>query len=255
MATCVEWVYMTNPEGSAAPTSETAPKAQIDFALGLGNERVEKTTARIRVTTEMLDDISFMENAIRNQLLRKLLQRVELGVYSGDGNSPNMHGIRTVATAFAAGDFANAISSPNYFDVLSVAMNQIAVAMQDSATPSAILMHPSDVTMLTLTKVGSTDGRYIFQPNGAVSFAGMPIVETTLVTQGEYLVGDFSLAYVLQKAAPSVQIGLDQDDFSTNHRTLLAEWRGVTYVMHNDRPAFVEGTFATDQTAIDLAGA
>ena len=80
---------------------------------------------------------------------------------------------------------------------------------------------------------------------------GVPIVETTLVTQGTYLVGDFSKAYLLDRMAPTVQVGLDQDDFTKNFRTLLAEWRGVSYVMNNDRSAFVAGTFATDIAALE----
>lgn len=252
----VEWVYLTNEDGTTGPTAEGASKNNIDFDWALGTERVEKTTNYIKISTEMLDDISFMETAVRTQLNRKLLQAVEGQVYAGSGTTPNMRGIRTVASAFAAGAFANAVNNPNEIDVVTVAMNQIRVAQETDAAASAVLMHPTDVTKLKMIKVSATDLRYVerlWMNAGSLSIDEVPIIETTLVTQGQYLVGDFSKAHVLEKQAPTVQIGLDASDFTTNFRTLLAEWRGVTYVMNNDRSAFVAGTFATDKAAIETS--
>lgn len=250
----VEWVYMENEDGTTGQTAEGAAKNQIDFDWNLGSERVEKTTNYIKISTEMLADIPFMETAVRTQLSRKLLQAVESQVYSGNGTTPNLRGIRTVASAFSAGSFAAAVDNANNVDVLTVAMNQIKVAQLGEAMPNAILMNPTDVTALKLIKVSGTDKRYVerlWMNAGSLSIDGVPIIETTLVTAGTYLVGDFTKAYLLDRMAPTVQIGLDQDDFTKNFRTLLAEWRGVSYVMNNDRSAFVAGTFATDAAALE----
>lgn len=250
----ISWVYQANKDGSAGPTAEGAAKNQIDFDLVVANETVKKFTAYIKVSEEMLGDIDFMRTEINNELMRELLKVVESQAYSGDGTGNNMNGIRTVATAFAAGTFANAIDNANAVDVLTVAANQIAIA--DQEMPNYILMHPSDVTALKMVKVSSTDKRYVERlaiVGGTLSLDGIPILPTTLVTQDTYLIGAFNLATLYEKGELSIEVGRDSDDFTKNLVTILAEWRGLMVVKNNDRTAFVAGTISTDAAALETA--
>jgi HK97 family phage major capsid protein len=250
----ISWVYQANKDGAAAGTSEGSAKNKIDFDLVVASQSVVKQTAYIKVSTEMLSDIDFIESEINNELMRELMKRIESTAYSGDGTAPNMNGIYTVATAFAAGDFALAVDNANEVDVLVVAKNQIAIANQPE--PSAILMHPTDVTKLMLQKVTSTDKRYIDRLQlvaGQLSLDGTPIVKTTLVTAGTFLMGDFKLATLFEKEGLNIQIGLDADDWTKNLRTIIAEHRGCMVVKNNDRTAFVKGTFSTCMAALETA--
>jgi HK97 family phage major capsid protein len=250
----ISWVYQANKDGATGGTLEGATKNKIDFDLVVASESVVKRTAFIKVSTEMIDDIDFIESEIKNELMRELLKDVELTAYSGNGTAPNLRGISTVATAFSAGSFALAIDNANEVDVLVVAMNQIAIAEQEA--PNAILMHPTDVTKLKVAKVSATDKRYIDRLQliaGQLTVDGVPIIATTLVTAGTYLVGYFPLATLYTKGGISIQMGLDGNDFTKNMRTVLAEWRGALVVKNNDRTAFVKGTFATDKAALETA--
>lgn len=250
----ISWVYQANKDGAAGQTAEGATKNQIDFDLVVTSQSVKKTTAFIKVSTEMLDDIDFIESEIRNELMRELLKKVESGVYSGDGTGDNLTGIRTVATAFSAGTFALAVDNANEADVLAVAMNQIEIAEQDSAT--AIFVHPSTITKLKLVKVSATDKRYVdfqnrFQViNGQAYIDGIPMFGSTLVTAGQYLIGNFDMATLYEKGTMNITVGLDGNDFTKNLRTILVEWRGLVIVKTNDRTAFVKGVFATDMAAL-----
>ena len=250
----VEWVYQANQEGTAGQTVEGAVKNQIDFDLIVGSQKVEKTTAFITVTDEMIDDVPFMQTAIQNELTKELLKAVEAQVYGGSGVSPQMNGIKTVATAFAGGTFAGIVDNANEVDVLTVAMDQIMLANQDA--PNYIFMNPSDVTALKMVKVSSTDKRYVERlamVAGDLSLDGTPIIPTTLVTAGEYLIGDFTKSFVLNKQAIAIEIGYNADNFVKNYKTIRAEWRGVTFVKNNDRTAFVKGVFATDKAVLETA--
>jgi HK97 family phage major capsid protein len=82
----ISWVYQANKDGAAGQTAEGATKNQIDFDLVVNSETVKKTTAYIKVSLEMLNDIAFMESEINNELTRELLKAVEAQIYSGDGN-------------------------------------------------------------------------------------------------------------------------------------------------------------------------
>lgn len=251
----VEWVYQSNKEGSAGATAEGTLKNQIDFDLLVGSAKVEKVTAFIKATTEMLSDISWIEQEIKNELTRELMKKIESGIYSANGITPNLNGYRTQATSFSAGSFANAIDNANQVDVLVVAANQIAIADQEA--PNYILMHPTDVTKLKVEKMSSTDKRYVERLQmigGSLMMDGIPIMETTLVSVGEYLIGNFGLAKLLTKdGGLKITVGLDSDDFTKNFRTILAEWRGVSFIKHNDRTAFVKGVFTTDMASLETA--
>lgn len=250
----ISWVYQSGKEGAAGGTAEGDTKNQIDFNLVVASQSVVKRTAFVKVSTEMLDDIDFIESEINNELLRELNKDVELTAYSGNGTAPAMNGVRTTATAFAAGDFALAIDNANEADVLVVAINQIAIAEQPE--PTAILCHPTDIAKLLVIKVSATDKRYVDRLQmvaGQLSLDGIPIIKTTLVTAGTYLVGAFNLATLYDLGTLSVQMGIDGNDWTKNLRTIIAEYRGAMVVKNNDRTAFVKGTFSTDKAALETA--
>lgn len=248
----ISWVYQANKDGAAGGTAEGATKNQIDFDLVVNSETVKKRTAFIKVSEEMVDDIDFMRSEINNELMRELLKDVESQVYEGDGTGSNLNGIRTVATAFAAGAFAGTIDNANAVDVLTAAADQIMIAEQPM--PNYILMYPSDVTALKMVKVSSTDKRYVERlalVGGQLSLDGIPIIPTTLVTADEYLIGSFDMSTVYDKGGMSIEVGRDSDDFTKNLVTVLAEWRGLVIVKNNDRTAFVKGDFTTDAAALE----
>jgi len=252
----VSWVFQAGKEGTTGQTAEGAAKNQIDFDIVVNSETVKKTTAFIKVSTEMLDDIAFIQSEINQELMREVLKIVEAQSYEGDGTGQNHNGIRTVASAFAAGTFALAVDNANKVDVLTVAANQIAVAQEGKAIANWILMHPDDVTSLKLEKITSSDKRYVERlllVGSTLFMDGIPIIPTTLVTVDEYLIGDFIFAISVVRQSMRFEVGLDGNDFTNNVVTIRGEWRGLTIVKNNDRSAFVAGDFSTDAAALETA--
>ncbi len=253
----IDWVYEANEDGTAGPTAEGQLKNQIDFDLLVDSEKVQKITAFITITDELLDDPSQMESKIRTKLTEKLLQAVEEGYYSGNGTT-NLRGLRNISSAFDPGTFAtgqpNAVENPNIVDVIVVAKNQIQLANQ--SMPTAIIMSPTDVAVMKTVKVSTTDRRYVERvlvSGNTLSIDGTPVVVSNLVAPGEYVVGDFNLSTLWTRQALSIEIGYNADNFVKNFKTIRAEWRGAAVVETNDRGAFVAGDFATDIAAIEKA--
>lgn len=249
----ITWVYQSGKEGTAGQTSEGSAKNQIDFDIVIGSEDVVKTTAYIKATTEMLDDIEWIQSEIQGELSRELLKAVESGAYNGNGSAPNLRGLSTVASAFAAGAAAGTVDEANEVDVINAAFKQIKLAEHDLDRP-AIFMNPEDVYKLKSYKVSSSDRRYVdmvYMAGDQLAISGIPIVETTLISAGDYLVGDMAKALLVQKGGIRIEVGLDGNDFTNNYRTILAEWRGAVVVKTNDRTAFVAGDFATDKAALE----
>lgn len=59
------------------------------------------------------------------------------------------------------------------------------------------------------------------------------------------------MASVYSKGGIEISVGFENDDFTKNLVTILAEWRGLTIVKNNDRSAFVKGDFTTDKAALE----
>jgi HK97 family phage major capsid protein len=250
-STLWEWVQQTGAEGAPAMTAEGAAKAQIDFDLVLASAPVRKVTAYIKISKEMLDDIPLMESEVNEELTERINLEIDSQILSGDGLGQNLTGILENAVAFAAGSFALAVDEANNKDVLRIAINQIMVAQ---FMPNFILMHPSDVTAMDVEK--ASDGHYILPPfvnNDNTTVKGIPIITNTGITEGDYLVGDFTKSAVRFKEGLTIDVGFENDDFTKNFVTILAEARLVHRVKSNHYPAFVTGDFTTDKAALETA--
>lgn len=249
----ITWVYESAQEGSAGQTAEGAIKNQIDFDITIGNQDIEKTTAFIKATTEMIDDVPWIMGEIQSTLTERLLLAVESTAYTGNGTSPNLNGVRTVATTFAAGSLAGTVDEANILDVLNAALVQIKLANQRIVRP-VIFMNPVDVYKMKALKVTASDRRYvdmIYEAGAMLMVSGVPIIESNLVTADDFLIGDFSKVLLVQKGGIRVEVGLDGNDFTYNRRTILAEWRGAVVVKNNDRTAVVKGDFTTAKAALE----
>jgi len=251
MSNLWEWVEQKNPDGGAGMTAEGAAKSQADFDLVLASASVKKVTAYIKVTKEMLDDVALLRSEIDQELTELINLKIDDQILSGSGSGANLTGITTNATAWAAGAFANAVPTPNKTDVLRVAINQVMVGQFQ---PNYIVMHPTDVASMDLQK--GEDGHYLLPPFatiGGTSVKGIPIIANTGMTIDKFLVGDFTKSGVRFKEGLTVNVGYENDDFTKNLVTILAEARLVHRVKSNHYGAFVYGDFSDAITALTPA--
>lgn len=248
MSNVWEWVEQKNPDGGAAMTAEGAAKSQADFDLVVASANVKKVTAYIKVTKEMLDDVELMRSEIDQELTELINLKIDDQLLNGTGLTVNLTGINTNATAWAAGAFALLIPTPTKWDVLRTAINQVRVNLFE---PNYIVMHPTDVTGMELSK--DSTGQYIMPPFAALDgtiVSGIRVVANTGVTIDNFLVGDFSKSGVRFKEGLTINVGYENDDFTKNLVTILAEARLVQRVKSNHYGAFVKGVFSTAITAL-----
>lgn len=238
-----------NRVGGAGTTAEGAAKNSNTYDLVETRKQAKKVTSITKVSQELIEDLPYMESVIREDLMMEVLRQADQQILNGDGVGANLDGIFTQATAFTAGSFAAAIDNANNYDVLTVAMSQVA---NNHFSTSHILLNPVDVAGMKLTK--SSTGEYTMPAyvgaNG-MSISGVSIVENSGVPVGQYLVMDASKAEVYTRQALDIKIGYDSDDFSKNMVSVLAEWRGLVVIKTNNTGAFVKGVFATDKAALE----
>jgi len=248
MSNLWEWVEQKLPEGGAGMTGEGLAKSQADFNLVLASAQVKKVTAYIKVTKEMLDDVELLRSEIDQELTEIINLKIDEQILSGDGLTVNLTGIMTNATAWSAGAFALSVVTPNNADVLRVAMNQIETNL---FTPNYIVMHPTNIAQLDLDK--GTDGHYVYRPltnSYGLQVSGIPVISNTGMAIDNFLVGDFTKSGVRFKESLTINVGYENDDFTKNFVTILAEARLVHRVKSNHYGAFVKGVFSTSKTAL-----
>jgi len=214
------------------------------------SEEVKKVAAMIRVSKEMLSDLAFIQSEINTDLMESIEQAIEDALLNGAGGT-SLNGLLSIAQTFAPGSFAGSVVNANLSDVIRIAIAQIQAA---NFEPTHVVLNPMDVASMQLTK--TTTGEYTFpmflmDANGLSYVANLPVVVTSNIAAGEYLVGDFSKSNVRVREGVNMQVGYNNDDFQRNMLSIIAEARLVHYVKANDVNAFVTGTIATDIAAIN----
>lgn len=240
--------------GGAGNVAEGGAKPEIEPKYAEVSKEVVKIAGFIKVSKEMLEDLAFVQNEINYQLMQSVEQLMENQLLNGNGTAPNLSGIVTNATTFSAplgSPFYQAITLPNLADVIQCAIAQIQLAKCEA---THIVLNPQDYAKLAMSK--TTLGEYTYgsfvvnAPAGTMTLCGLPIITSTYMTAGNFLVGDMTKAHLRMREDMNIQVGYVNDDFTKNLVTILCEARAVSFVKANDQPAFVKGVIATCITAI-----
>ena len=91
------------------------------------------------------------------------------------------------------------------------------------------------------------DNHYILPPfvtADGTRVAGTTVIESFSIDEGSFLVGDFTKSNLRIREEININLGYENDDFTKNMVTILAEMRAVHYIKLHHVPAFVKGTFA-----------
>jgi len=244
----VIYFEQTNPTGGADVTGEGLLKNTSDWELLEVNKPARKVTAFTKASMELMDDIPFMESLINDDLAKQVALKVDQQILLGTGAGNQLTGIFTSASAFAAGSFAVNVVDANRYDVLAIAVSQVYA---NNFVPNYILLNPIDVAQMDVTKTAG--GEYVlpaFVSRDGREVKSTPIILNNGIPAGEYMVMDSTAGEVYTRGSLNISVGFENDDFTKNMVTVLAEWRGLSVVKSNNVGAFVKGTFATDIAAI-----
>jgi HK97 family phage major capsid protein len=247
----VRFVKESGYTNNAAITAEGATFAQSDFDMTAADANVRKIGTYFRISEEMLADTPQLTSYLSARAPEKLLEVEDTQILSGSGTGSNLSGIITDATAFAAGGFAGAVEAANEFDVLTAALNQLALSNYNA---DYIMLNQTDFHKILLLK--GSDNHYIkdsvyqgLQP----TFLGVPVVINSAIPAGDYLVGNFGMGTQLW-VRDNVSVEFFRED-GTNVRDGFVTVRvSERIALTNYLPkGFVTGDFATDKAALETA--
>jgi len=235
----IEYVKKTGFTNSAAPTAEGVKKPQSDLQYKLETTSTKVIAHFMKASRQILSDVPRLRSDIDNELIYGLKLVEEAQILNGDNTGQNLYGIIPQATAYAA---PLSLADINIIDVLRLAMLQAALAEYPA---TGHVLNPIDWAQIETLK--DTIGRYIVgNPQGGLtpSLWRLPVVETQAMTVRKFLVGAFKLGATLYDQWDSrVEAGYENDDFTKNMVTLLAEERLALAVKRPE--SFVYGDFDT----------
>ncbi len=231
-------------------TREAGAKTEGEPTWSEISEEVKKIASYVKVSKEMLEDLSFIRGEINNDLMEGVRTGIENALLNGAGGN-SIKGLLDASMGlptFGAGVFSLAIQDANISDLLRCVKAQIEAV---NFTPTHVVLNPQDIATIQLTKGSDSTYTYpMYLPtqsgDGEMIIAGMRVISSTYMTAGSYLVGDLSKVNVKFRNNINMSVGLDADDFTRNMITILAEARLVSYVKNNQKPAFVYGDISDD---------
>lgn len=218
----IEYVQETGFYNNAAPVEEGAMKPESSLTFELKSTPVRTIAHWLQASKQILQDVPALASYIDTRLRFGLAIVEEEQVLSGDGTGQNLLGLIPQSTPF---DAARVRPGDTRIDVIRRAMTQVRLAEYRA---DAIILHPSDWEEIELTK--TDDGAYVWaNPRGLLgpTLWGLPVVDSTAVEEGEFLVGNFQMAAMLwDREDAVVDISTeDRDNFVKNMVTIRAEER------------------------------
>lgn len=235
----LEYVKETGFTNNAGMVAEGATKPSSDIQLDLVSTSAKVIAHWMKASRQVLDDIQQLRSMIDERLIYGLAYKEESQLLNGDNTGQNLNGIIPQATAYAA---PIALADLNIIDVLRLAMLQAALAEYPA---TGHVMHPTDWASIETLKDGV--GRYIIgNPQGSTTptLWGLPVVATQAIAIRKFLTGAFRLgAQVFDRWDARVEAGYENDDFTKNLVTILAEERLALAVYRPE--AFIYGDFDT----------
>lgn len=246
----VTWINKSAVSNGAGMTAEGAAKTQVSWTYSEESADVKKITAYVKVSKEALDDLDFLRSEINTDLRQEIELKLDEQIANGNGLTQNLKGILTYAPAFnvTGTSFAVAVATPNRLDVLRTA---VALVRRNKFRANYIAINPVDAALMDMAK--GDDGHYIMPPfvtADGTRIAGTTVIESFSIDEGTFLVGDFTKSNLRIREEININLGYENDDFTKNMVTILAEMRAVHYIKLHHVPAFVKGSFATAITAI-----
>lgn len=242
------WVNKKVPADSGAANflapGEAKPK--VSFTLTTEKSNAKKVAVSMKVATELLEDVDGMTSYIEAELTYQLkahINAILMGSAAASATDPA--GIRNFANAYTLTGIQT--QNPNNWDAVRAVVAQIRASYIDG--PILVAMNPIDVANMEMSKAISA-GTYM-----GLNLRPIPggfIYEDYNVTAGDVLAFAVDALKTLIYKQFRIAYGWENDDFTKNLVTVIAETRFHQFHSDNHAAAFVYDQLADIKSAIAI---
>ena len=234
------WVNKKNPLGAAGFIGPGVAKPGVSFEIATETSNAKKIAVSEKVAIELLQDIDGMESWINQELAYQLKAKMNTTLMTGTSSSTVPAGIQTISTTYSLTTVKTA--NPNNYDAVRACVAQLRSGNLQGVVTT--FMNPIDYANMVLTK--ATSQGQVFVP----AETGSLIVEDNNIAVGYIQVALLDYYKVLIYKDFQVMVGWENDDFTKNLVTTIAEMRVHQFFSENHTGAFIYDTLSNIKTAI-----
>jgi hypothetical protein len=242
------WVNKKVPDssGAAAFIGPGVAKPGVSFTFEVEKSVAKKIAVSMKLATELLDDIDGMTSYVQNELDYQLKNVLNDKLMTGTESSTVPAGIRTFSLGFTTSGLS--VTNPNNWDCARAVVAQMRAAYITGSI--VIFMNPIDMANMEMDKAIS-NGNYT--GINARGITGATIVEDYNIPVGYIQAFAVDSLKTLIYKAFTMTFGWENDDFTKNLVTVIAETRLHSFHSENDAAAFVYDDLADIKSQIAAA--
>ena len=239
------WVNKKVPAGSgeAGFIGPGVAKPGVSFTFEVEKSNAKKIAVSMKLATELLDDIDGMTSYVQNELEYQLKIKLNSVLMTGALSSTLPAGIQTFSLGFTTSGLL--VNNPNNWDAARAVVAQLRAAYITG--PVLIFMNPIDMANMEMDKA-NTNGNYS-------GINARPITGATIIEDNNIPVG-FIQAFAADALKTLIykpfvmKFGWEDDDFTKNLVTVIAEMRLHSFHSDNYAAAFVYDDLADIKSQI-----
>jgi HK97 family phage major capsid protein len=237
------WVNKTNPQGAAAFIGPGVAKPGVSFELITDISNAKKVAVSSKAALELLEDFEGMIDMIKSEMSWKLYDELNTRLMTGVASATVPAGIRTLSVPYTS--VAIKTLTPNTVDAIAATSAYLKSGVLTGTVTAFI--NPIDAANMDLMK-SAANGVYLIPPfmtaNGNRNIAGTRVVEDAHIPAGYLQIGFLDYFRVLIYKDFTISMGWENDDFTRNLVTWVAEMRIHQFFNQQYTGAFIYDTFA-----------
>jgi hypothetical protein len=226
-------------------TTETKLKPTAHATFAMKTEGMKTLAHWIPASRQILRNRAMLRSHIDNRMMEGLKISEEKQILYGNGDSDQLQGILT-HTDVQTYNWSSGTGGDEKIDAVRRAMtlSQLAEYPVDG-----IVMNPLDWEDIELTK--GSDDHYIWvavTSGGEMRLWRIPVIVTTAIKQGDFLVGAFRLGAALWDGEQAnIRVSESHEDYFTKNMVAILAEQQMTMTVYRPE-AFVYGSFDSEPT-------
>lgn len=235
----VEYMKETGFTNAAASVAETGTLASSDITFTMVQTPVKDIGHMLTASRTILQDVPMLQSYIDQRMVGGMKLVEEGQLLSGDGTGQNLKGILPQATPFH--ETAYHIATDTKVDTIRRAALQVRMA---ELVPSFVVLNPIDWAEIETAK--GSDEHYIWvniQTGGTPVLWRLPVVETTVMAEGEFLVGAGAAAQIFDREDVVVELSTEHADYFSKRLVAIRAFERLALAVYRPE-SFVYGQFA-----------
>jgi len=207
---------------NARGQTEGQEKAQSAITFNKYNVPIETIAHWLKVSKQLLADAPAVVSYIENRLRFGVEAKVDDQLMNGNGTSPELMGL------LDSGNYT--VYTPTSGDNLIQAINRAKYQLWAIGyIADTVYVNPSDWGAQEIEREDGATGQYLYGAPGlqaGLNPFGLRVVITPRITAGSFLVGQTAVACgVWNRSGATIEMGYEDNDFTSNLVTVLAEVR------------------------------